>query len=90
MPSHRMHTASEQHPRSCLRRPNDDGWGYTKSYATGWDRIFAKKDEPPPAAAAQPASAAPILDERMAALDAAKACGALSDALYEQAKRELK
>ena len=37
-------------------KPNDDGWGYTKRYASGWDRIFAKGDgDAPPAPTPQDA-----------------------------------
>jgi hypothetical protein len=25
-------------------KPASSGWGYTKKYASGWDRIFAKKN----------------------------------------------
>ena len=80
-------------------KPNDDGWGYTRSYASGWDRVFAKKgdDAPQPAAAeeAPPAATAkwPADDAarraQVAALDAARDVGALSEALYAQARQEL-
>jgi hypothetical protein len=25
-------------------KPASSGWGYTKKYSSGWDRIFAKKN----------------------------------------------
>ena len=69
-------------------KPTENGWGYNKTYANSWDRIFAKKD---PAAAPEPTPAEPlVLDEaKLALLAAARDGGALSERLFEEAKREL-
>ena len=69
-------------------KPTENGWGYNKTYANSWDRIFAKKE---PAAAPEPAPAEPlVLDEtKLALLAAARDGGALSERLFEEAKREL-
>lgn len=81
---------SRLHSSDIAFKPNDDGWGYTKNYASNWDRIFAKNKE---AATLAPEDAPKVVvqaaDKRLQALDAARAVGALSDALYEQAKKEL-
>ena len=79
------------HSSDIAFKPNDDGWGYTKQYASGWDRIFAKKDEAPPAAE-KPAPVAAQdtkLTKQQTALAAAHECGALSDELFALAKSEL-
>ena len=79
--------------RACCAARSDDGWGYTKQYASGWDRIFGNKAEANGAEAAEapptPAAEPPLHATRMAALEAARECGALSDELYRQAAREL-
>ena len=75
----------------CMQ-PNDDGWGHTKAYAQGWDNIFGKKKQEDAAAEAVATAAAEssaLLAKRRAALEAARACGALSDALFAQASKEL-
>ena len=83
------------HSSDIAFKPNDDGWGYTPSYASGWDRIF-KKGATAPEAEAKPAPGPkPAVDvlamiKQQEALRAAHACGALSDALYAQATEEIK
>ena len=80
------------HSSDIAFKPNDDGWGYTKQYSDGWDRIFKKKAapaEPPQEAAASTAPDAGLL-AKQEALEAARACGALSEALFAQASAELK
>ena len=72
-------------------KPTENGWGYNKTYANAWDRIFAKKGEEP-ASAPEPSPAAepPLLDEKkLGLLTAALDGGALSERLFEEAKREL-
>ena len=71
-------------------KPTENGWGYNKTYANAWDRIFAKKGEEP-ASAPEPAPASePLLDEKkLGLLTAALDGGALSERLFEEAKREL-
>ena len=71
-------------------KPTENGWGYNKTYANSWDRIFAKKSDTPEAAP-EPAPAEPlVLDEaKLALLAAARDGGALSERLFEEAKREL-
>ena len=81
------------HSSDIAFKPNDDGWGYTNRYASGWDRIFAKKGDEGPAEAAateQTEAATALFKQQEEALSAAHSCGALSDALYAQAKLELK
>jgi hypothetical protein len=90
--------ADSLHSSDIAFKPTEDGWGYTNRYASGWDRIFAKAggDESPaaaqgPAAATdQGEAAASLLKQQEEVLSTAHACGALSDALYAQAKLELK
>ena len=76
--------------RDIAFKPTTDGWGYSQQYASGWDRIFAKgggastpaKKAPAEAVADASASA------RLCALQRARELGAISDALFEQARRE--
>ena len=82
------------HSSDIAFKPNDDGWGYTRSYASGWDRIFASKDaagvnraEAKSTACADQPSVPTA--QQTAALEAAHACGALSKELLMQAKQEL-
>jgi hypothetical protein len=84
------------HSSDIAFKPNSDGWGYTRSYAKSWDRIFAKSKSETTVASTQ-AQAAPEeqeqvkrMQEKMAALEAARACGALSENLFAQAAAELK
>ena len=86
------------HSSDIAFKPTDDGWGYTKSYASGWDRIFQSSNasEAPPAKEAAPTrstggteSASKTIAKQMAALAAAHECGALSDELLARAKAEL-
>ena len=85
--------SDSMHSSDIAFKPNDDGWGYTNKYSSGWDRIFAKKGDEAPAEAAASAeqsdAAASLLQQQQEALSAAHSCGALSDALYAQAKLEL-
>ena len=47
------------HSSDIAFKPNDDGWGYTKRYANGWDRIFAKSaSQQAPSSESPPTSAA--------------------------------
>ena len=70
-------------------KPTENGWGYNKTYANSWDRIFAKKSDTPEAAP-EPAPEPLVLDEtKLALLAAARDGGALSERLFEEAKREL-
>ena len=88
-------SGSRLHSSDIAFKPNDDGWGYTKSYAKSWDRIFGKKQAD--TATAAPAAEATVTPppvntptvEQISALEAARACGALSEELFEQAKQEL-
>lgn len=66
-------------------KPTTDGWGYSKAYSSNWDGIFGKKDTAAPAAAAP----ATVPCEKLAALEAARAVGALSEELFERARSEL-
>jgi hypothetical protein len=56
------------HSADIAFKPNNDGWGYSPAYASGYDNIFGKKKgstadtEPTAAATAQPAAQA--LDAR--------------------------
>ena len=71
-------------------KPTTDGWGYSHVYGSGWDNIFKKKGkakEPPLPSAAVPDPQQ--LSAKLEALDTALGVGALSPALYEQARREL-
>ena len=73
-------------------KPTTDGWGYAPAYASGWDRIFAKKAEAPPQPEAPPQADAPPPREteaKLAALEHALEVGALSKELYERARREV-
>jgi hypothetical protein len=88
-------SGSRLHSSDIAFKPNDDGWGYTKSYATSWDRIFGK-DKGDTATATSPTEAASTpsperapSEEQMKALEAALGCGALSQELFERAKQEL-
>ena len=87
--------SDSKHSTDIAFKPNDDGWGYTKRYANGWDNIFGKKSKAPaestptPAAAVAPDNSAVQKAKQMAALEAAHACGALSDALLKKAQAEL-
>ena len=82
--------------RDIAFKPNSDGWGYTKTYATGWDRIFGKNggtsEEAAPTAAAAPAPAAaapaPAADPRLSALENALQAGAISMEIFERARQE--
>ena len=76
-----------KHSSDIAFKPNNDGWGYTKSYSKGWDNIFGKKKD----AAAEPSTPTPSPDiaKQKAALLAAKEVGALSEALYSQAMDEV-
>lgn len=86
--------------RDIAFKPTTDGWGYTKQYASGWDRIFANKRSekaqdasPAPAPAAASASSKPSslsLSIKLAALSHALQVGALSETLYQQACSELR
>ena len=104
----KVSTSSESSGKSSLHssdiafKPTDDGWGYTKSYASGWDRIFAgqapasnapeaplTKEAAPTRSTGGTESAAKIIAKQQAALAAAHECGALSDELLARAKAEL-
>ena len=85
-------TKTSLHSSDIAFKPNSDGWGYTKSYSKGWDRIFAKDNneaEPVRAAPAASNEDTALLTKQQAALSAAHECGALSDALFQLAKDEL-
>ena len=81
------------HSSDIAFKPNDDGWGHTKAYASGWDRIFGNNKD---AAATTTSSdvtdtaAIALLEQRMEALEAARKCGALSEELFAQAEKALK
>ena len=75
-------------------KPTTDGWGYSHVYGSGWDNIFKKKGnakEPPPPSppVPDPQQQQQQLSVKLEALDKALGVGALSPALYEQARREL-
>lgn len=63
-------------------------------YGSGWDNIFKKKGKakephPPSPPAPDPQQQQQQLSVKLEALDKALGVGALSPALYEQARREL-
>jgi hypothetical protein len=78
--------------RDIAFKPNSDGWGYTKTYASGWDRIFAQKGGSEEAAAPTPAetaaSTAAPTDPRLSALENALQVGAINTDLFERARQE--
>ena len=82
------------HSTDLAFKPNDDGWGYTKTYAAGWDRIFAKnaqREDPSDLNTSQStcSSMSSSTDIKLQALETARACGALSNELFEMAVKEL-
>jgi len=88
--------SSEQGPRlhstDIAFKPTTDGWGYSHVYGSGWDNIFKKKgkaQEPPPPSPPPASDPQQQLSAKLEALDTALGMGALSPALYEQARREL-
>ena len=80
------------HSSDIAFKPNDDGWGYTKRYASGWDRIFSNKEKvdasEPPTPTAQPEQSV-SRDAKLSALQTARDVGALSEDLFQRALREL-
>lgn len=53
------------HSADIAFKPNNDGWGYSPAYASGYDNIFGKKPTAPePTTAAAPQPAARALDAR--------------------------
>ena len=83
------------HSSDIAFKPTTDGWGYSHVYGSGWDNIFKKKGnakEPPPPSPPVPdpqQQQQQQLSVKLEALDKALGVGALSPALYEQARREL-
>ena len=77
--------------RDIAFKPTTDGWGYTASYASGWDRIFSKapREVPPPPPPAPAPEAAASFEAKMAALEEARRVGAISGELYARAREEL-
>merc|ERR1712087_82202 len=76
--------------RDIAFKPNSDGWGYTSTYASGWDRIF-KQSAGKLAQESAPAPPVPAsFRAKLRALDEARALGAISDDLYERARAELR
>ena len=97
--SHRLTDPCKRSPACSSQafKPNDDGWGYTRSYASGWDKIFkkgpGKKEDAAPASPSPEIEASQVdvelRQKQLAALDAALKCGALSSKLFGQAVAEL-
>ena len=86
--------SSEEGPRlhstDIAFKPTTDGWGYSHVYGSGWDNIFKKKGKAEPLPLATPApDPQQQLAAKLEALETALGMGALSPALYEQARREL-
>ena len=81
------------HSSDIAFKPTTDGWGYSHVYGSGWDNIFKKKgnakEPPPPSPPTPDPQQQQQLSVKLEALDKALGVGALSPALYEQARREL-
>ena len=78
------------HSTDIAFKPTVGGWGYNAQFARGWDAIFENGESETSASAAPSSSALPSIDsEKLAALEAARDIGALSDELFAQARREL-
>jgi hypothetical protein len=74
-------------PSPLRSKPTVGGWGFNRSYAKAWDGI--KWDHADADSTAGETEAAVSHGAKRAALDAAREVGALSEALYDQAVREL-
>eukprot|EP00967_Tisochrysis_lutea_P064513 scaffold83592_cov31-Tisochrysis_lutea.AAC.1 len=76
------------HSTDIAFKPTQDGWGFSRSYSDGWDKIFKKKSretgEPASSSPAQDAAADSAFKTRMSLLQQAFDGDALSRTLFDQ------